>query len=208
MFGMVIQIIFTTIATTTTKTIAMTAIMNQQMLELDDWETQDLSLDLDTGKEPTVAVSVPETEVSQTVTTEVAHKNTEVAQTSEVVPELIPATYVGLILIKSQKTFQAQRGQPAYKRTVRQYNADRDTHIPRIDIIRDILGERAVLANGVIEWKHPWGLRKYKADDPALRDPGNWIIRTSREVNKSFIKHSEIHVEVTKSHRKMGGTLY
>jgi hypothetical protein len=205
---MVIQIIFTTIATTTTKTIAMTAIMNQQMLELDDWETQDLSLDLDTGKEPTVAVSVPETEVSQTVTTEVAHKNTEVAQTSEVVPELIPATYVGLILIKSQKTFQAQRGQPAYKRTVRQYNADRDTHIPRIDIIRDILGERAVLANGVIEWKHPWGLRKYKADDPALRDPGNWIIRTSREVNKSFIKHSEIHVEVTKSHRKMGGTLY
>jgi len=208
LFGMVIQIIFTTIATTTTKTIAMTAIMNQQMLELDDWETQDLSLDLDTGKEPTVAVSVPETEVSQTVTTEVAHKNTEVAQTSEVVPELIPATYVGLILIKSQKTFQAQRGQPAYKRTVRQYNADRDTHIPRIDIIRDILGERAVLANGVIEWKHPWGLRKYKADDPALRDPGNWIIRTSREVNKSFIKHSEIHVEVTKSHRKMGGTLY
>jgi hypothetical protein len=190
--GMVIQIIFTTtIATTKT----MTAIMNQQMLELDDWETQDLSLDLDTGKEPTVAISVPETEVSQTVTTEVA-------------PELIPATYVGLILIKSQKTFQAQRGQPAYKRTVRQYNADRDTHIPRIDIIRDILGERAVLANGVIEWKHPWGLRKYKADDPALRDPGNWIIRTSREVNKSFIKHSEIHVEVTKSHRKMGGTLY
>ena len=192
MVGMVIQIIFTTtIATTKT----MTAIMNQQMLELDDWETQDLSLDLDTGKEPTVAISVPETEVSQTVTTEVA-------------PELIPATYVGLILIKSQKTFQAQRGQPAYKRTVRQYNADRDTHIPRIDIIRDILGERAVLANGVIEWKHPWGLRKYKADDPALRDPGNWIIRTSREVNKSFIKHSEIHVEVTKSHRKMGGTLY
>jgi len=202
---MVIQIIFTTtIATTKT----MTAIMNQQMLELDDWETQDLSLDLDTGKEPTDAVSVPETEVSpvtevaQTVTTEVAQKNTEVA------PELIPATYVGLILIKSQKIFQAQRGQPAYNRTVRQYNADRDTHIPRIDIIRDILGERAVLANGVIEWKHPWGLRKYKADDPALRDPGNWIIRTSREVNKSFIKHSEIHVEVTKSHRKMGGTLY
>jgi hypothetical protein len=196
---MVIQIIFTT----TTKT--MTAIMNQQMLELDDWETQDLSLDLDTGKEPTDAVSVPETEVSQTVTTEVAQT---VAPVTEVAPELIPATYVGLILIKSQKTFQAQRGQPAYKRTVRQYNADRDTHIPRIDIIRDILGERAVLANGVIEWKHPWGLRKYKADDPALRDPGNWIIRTSREVNKSFIKHSEIHVEVTKSHRKMGGTLY
>ena len=183
----------------------MTAIMNQQMLELDDWETQDLSLDLDTGKEPTVAISVPETEVSQTVTTEVTQT---VAPVTEVAPELIPATYVALILIKSQKTFQAQRGQPAYKRTVRQYNADRDTHIPRIDIIRDILGERAVLANGVIEWKHPWGLRKYKADDPALRDPGNWIIRTSREVNKSFIKHSEIHVEVTKSHRKMGGTLY
>jgi hypothetical protein len=205
---MVIQIIFTTTIATTTKTIAMTAIMNQQMLELDDWETQDLSLDLGTDKEPTVDVSVPETEVSQT--TEVA-QTTEVSQTTEVAPViamLTPATFIGLILIKSQKTFQSQRGQPAYKRTVRQYNVERDMHIPRMDIIRDIIAERAVLANGFIMWKHPWGLRKYKADDPALRDPGNWVIRTSRQVNKDFVKHSDIHVEVTKSVRKMGGTLY
>ena len=190
-------------------------------LIIEDWEVQDLTLDCITQEDP--ATLSPKNEVSPTK--EVSPKN-EVLPTKEVLPKnevlpievseevpkcaedssVTPIGFIKTLLIKSQKKFQAQRELPHFKRTIRMYNIERDIHIPKTEIIREILAERAIIVNGVIDWKGAGSLRRFNPEDATLKDSTRWVIKSCKDLNKQFVVHSDIHVEVTKSQKKRGIT--
>jgi hypothetical protein len=172
----------------------------------DDWEEQDLDLGLTAAvvdvEDPEASLTDKEEDVKPTVGVQVAKPVGEQGM-------LTPCMYVSGIIEKSCQVFQAQKKLPPYKRAIKQYNMERDTSIQRMDIIRDILDGHAILINGVIEWKHAFALRRYNANDSALRNPSNWVIRTNLEKHKQFVKGcDDKHYALTKAQLKKGERPY
>jgi hypothetical protein len=167
--------------------------------EMDDWEMQELTLCIEPEVTEPKVTAVPETPVPETQVTE-----TIVTET-----EMTPRTFMTTLLLKTYKTYQSQKTLPAFKRTVKQYNMDRDTNIRRVDIIREVLAGRAILKNGEIQWKHAYAMRKYDITNPIFLDPLNWAIRTKKELHARFVKlNDDIHFDLTKAQLKRGETPY
>lgn len=188
------------IKTTTTTTTNM-----QTNFEMDDWEVQDLNLCI----EPETPTDVPETPAVAPLPSVPEETVVVTEETAQAVTEMTPRTFMTNLLLKTYKTYQSQKSLPAFKRTVKQYNMDRDTNIRRVDIIREVLAGRAILKNGEIQWKHAYSLRKYDISNPIFTDPLNWAIRTKKELHAKFVKVNEdIHFELTKAQLKRGETPY
>ena len=168
-----------------------------------DWEEQDLDLGL-VNEEPSVPETVHEPSVEATT-----DKEDEPVPVKEEEEMLTPRMYIFGILEKTCKMYKAQKNLPPHKRTIRQYNMERDTNVYRTDIIREILDGRAILINGVIEWKHAFALRKLNVNDAALKLPTNWAIRSNLEKHKRFVKGcDDIQYALTKAQIKKGERPY
>lgn len=168
-----------------------------------DWEDQELDLGF-LNMEPLVSEIVHEPSAEATT-----DKEDEPVPVKEEEEMLTPRMYIFKILEKTCKLYKAQKNLPPHKRTIRQYNMERDTNVYRTDIIREILDGHAILINGVIEWKHAFALRKFNVNDSALKTPTNWAIRTSLEKHKRFVKGcDDIQYALTKAQIKKGERPY
>lgn len=174
-----------------------------------DWEEQDLDLGL---MPETVVVEAPVVVVgagAPVESPETVVAPVDVEAPVEADDMLTPRMYIFGILEKTCKLYKVQKSLPPHKRTVRQYNMERDTSVYRTDIIRDILDGHAILINGVIEWKHAFALRKYNVNDTMLKTPTNWVIRTNLEKHKRFVKGcDDIQYALTKAQIKKGERAY
>ena len=167
------------------------------LVEYDDWETQvdnDNGLyieniqDVESTKTNIVDKDVKvevEVEVEVVKDTNIAK---EIEQNNNSNNMISVLQFMKNIMNKNYATFLQEKKLPPYKKTIRCINVERDRHLARIDIIREIINGRAIIVKATIDW-YQAANPKFEENSPILRDPCKWKIKTYQELYKIEAKY-------------------
>lgn len=163
------------------------------LVEYDDWETQvDNGLYIANVENLEIIKDVEITKVDTNEVEVKVEKDINIPYEMELknnTPNMISALqFMKNIMNKNYATFLQEKKLPSYKKTIRCINVERDKHLARIDIIRDIINGRAIIVKATIDW-YQAANPKFEENSPVLRDPCKWKIKTYQEHYKIEAKY-------------------